>query len=517
MRLTPQILLAAGVVMKCDVELLHALVEQSTDPAVGLDQVADHVERCRACQNTLLTLGGAPAEWDDAQQWLLEITNNPDDGDDPPPTMPVDLTFLEESSHPEMLGRIGRYDIEAVLGRGGMGVVFRAHDGDLHRTVAVKVMAPEWAASSPARRRFAREAQAAASVAHENVIPIYNVEANASLPYLVMQYVPGMTLQRWVATNGPLDLSTMLRVAGQLAEGLAAAHRRGLIHRDIKPANVMVGENIDRVWITDFGLARAADSMTLTQTGVIAGTPHYMSPEQARGQPVDQRSDLFSLGCVFYFLATGNPPFEADNTLAVLHRIVSDDAVHLTFERNDLPPAFALLVHSLLQRSPAKRPKNCADVVGSLSLAQEQLGQGRTAKPPVGRKTLGAVYAVAICSALMVVGAYIYFGRLNQQSRSPNLSLNARVPAMANPWTESDLPISAATVETALRIEESLVRDTRLFAQQISQLESRMDRIQFESLYEVVFDPMASTGQWEQEIQRIEASILQANQFEQSN
>ncbi len=369
--------------MQCDTTLLWTLVEQSADPGEEAESIARHLESCASCRDQLSQLGGDPSWWADAEHWLAEVD---DDADYPkhelPPLPPVDLSFLDEPSHPEMLGRIGRYDVEGLIGRGGMGVVLRAYDSDLHRSVAVKVMAPEWAASLQARQRFAREAQAAASVAHENVIPIYNVEANATLPFLVMRYIPGMTLERWVKANAAADVATILRVSGQLAEGLAAAHRRGLVHRDIKPGNVLVGKNIDRVWITDFGLARAADSITLTRTGVIAGTPHYMSPEQARGEVVDQRSDLFSLGCVLYYLCSGQPPFDAENTLAVLHKIVSENAVPLATMRDDLPPSFVTLVHQLLQRNPDKRPQDCQAVIEKLSDAQSELADGRVAAAP---------------------------------------------------------------------------------------------------------------------------------------
>ncbi|NNE01076.1 MAG: serine/threonine protein kinase, partial [Pirellulaceae bacterium] len=364
--------------MKCDPDLLWTLVQQDIDPGDESDSIAAHVETCVTCRATLADIGGDDAWWDDAKQWLT--IREQDSGlpaDDWQPHPPIDLSFLDEPHHPEMLGRIGRYDVETILGRGGMGVVLRAYDSDLHRSVAVKILAPEWAGSMPARQRFAREAQAAASVAHENVIPIYNVQSDATLPYLVMRYIPGVTLQRCVKATAPLDVATILRVAGQLSEGLAAAHRRGLVHRDIKPGNVMVGQNTDRVWITDFGLARAADSVTLTQTGIIAGTPHYMSPEQVRGEAVDQRSDLFSLGCVLYFLCVAKPPFDAENTLAVLHKIVSDDATPLASLRDDLPPSLVSLVHQMLRRSPAKRPADCQAVIDRLSDAQREHHDGK--------------------------------------------------------------------------------------------------------------------------------------------
>lgn len=363
--------------MKCDRDLLVTLVGQNAEPGAEIESVAHHLEKCESCRRELAKLGGDDKAWNETRQWLASPPSsnaNDEGGSSPHPA--VDLSFLEPPTHPEMLGRIGRYEIESLLGHGGMGVVFRAHDSNLNRSVAVKVLAPQWAASPAARHRFAREAEAAASVAHENVIPIYNVDANAKLPYLVMRYIPGMTLQRWVLTHGPVNVGTILRVAGQLAEGLAAAHRRGLVHRDIKPGNVLVGENIERVWITDFGLARAADSVTLTQTGVIAGTPHYMSPEQARGETIDHRSDLFSLGCLLYFLCSCHPPFDADNTLAVLHKIVTEKPKPLTHWRDDLPPTFVRLVHSLLLRSVDRRPQDCQAVIDEIANAQLEHQRG---------------------------------------------------------------------------------------------------------------------------------------------
>src|SRR4029453_806319 len=145
------------------------------------------------------------------------------------------------------------------------------------------------------------------AVAHEHVVSIHDVDANASPPYLVMQYVPGDTLQNHVDRPGPREASDVIRIGHQIAAGLAAAHEQGLIHRDIKPGNIMLENGLGRVVITDFGLARAADDASLTRSGIVAGTPHYMSPEQARGEQADARCDLFSLGAGIFFMATGHP------------------------------------------------------------------------------------------------------------------------------------------------------------------------------------------------------------------
>src|SRR5207302_1522087 len=235
----------------------------------------------------------------------------------------VPLGFLSPATRPDSLGRIGHYEVLQVLGQGGFGIVFRAFDDVLQRVVAVKVMAPQLAATSPARKRFLREARASAQVRHENVVQVYEV-AEQPLPYLAMEFIPGETLQQRLDRVGPLDVTEVLRIGRQIAEGLAAAHATDLIHRDIKPGNVLLEGGQHKVKITDFGLARAADDGSISQSGIIAGTPMYMAPEQAQGQTLDQRADLFSLGSVLYQMVAGRPPFRANSTVAVLKRVADD-------------------------------------------------------------------------------------------------------------------------------------------------------------------------------------------------
>ena len=200
---------------------------------------------------------------------------------------------------------MGPYEILEVLGRGGMGVVLKARDPALDRTVAIKVLTPALRTARNARRRFAREARAVAAVGHEHIVAIYAVDEFRGLPYLVMQYVPGRSLQERLDASGPLEVREILRIGTQAARALAAAHAQGVVHRDIKPANILLENCIERVKLTDFGLARAIDDASLTQSGVIAGTPQYMAPEQARGEPVDARADLFALGAALYAMAAG--------------------------------------------------------------------------------------------------------------------------------------------------------------------------------------------------------------------
>ncbi|HJZ56579.1 MAG TPA: protein kinase, partial [Gemmataceae bacterium] len=300
------------------------------------------------------------------------------------------LDFLAPSDARESLGRLGHYEVQEVVGRGGTGIVLRAFDEKLHRVVALKVLDPVLASNGAARQRFVREARAAAAVAHDNVIGIYAVEGAGPVPYIAMQFVAGKTLQQKLAQAGPLPLPEILRIGMQIAEGLAAAHRQGLIHRDIKPANILLENGVERVQITDFGLARAVDDASLTRSGVVAGTPAYMSPEQAGGERVDHRSDLFSLGSVLYAMCAGHPPFRADSAVAILRRVCDDTPRPLPEINSAVPEWLAALVTKLQAKNPADRFASAAEVATLLSqcLARLQTGGsvtdlvGPLAKPP---------------------------------------------------------------------------------------------------------------------------------------
>jgi serine/threonine protein kinase len=272
------------------------------------------------------------------------------------------LPFLKPCGKSDRIGQIDQYEIIEVVGHGGMGAVLRAFDTKLSRVVAVKVMSPTLAANPTAVRRFLREAMTAAQIHHDHVVTIHAVDESHQPPYLVMQFVEGQTLQQKIDREGELDVKTILRIGSQAAAGLAAAHKLGLIHRDVKPANILLENGVERVKITDFGLARSADDLQITQTGLIAGTPQYMSPEQARGEPIDVRSDLFSLGSVLYTMCTGRPAFRADNPVAVLRR-VCDDAPRPMREVNpEIPEWLEAIVGKLLAKNPADRFQSAAEI-----------------------------------------------------------------------------------------------------------------------------------------------------------
>lgn len=274
----------------------------------------------------------------------------------------ISLDFLQPSDKPGCIGLVGQYEVVEVVGRGGMGLVLRAHDPKLNRIVAIKVMIPELAANAMAVKRFLREAQAAAAVSHDHVVTIHAIEEDNKPPFIAMEYVDGQSLQEKIDADGALDLKEILRIGMQTAAGLAAAHKQGLVHRDIKPANILLENGIERVKITDFGLARAVDDLAMTQTGQIAGTPQYMSPEQAQGQPVDARTDLFSLGSVLYAMCTGRPAFRADNAVAVLRRVADDQPRPIREVNAEIPDWLESIVAKLLAKNADDRFDSAEDV-----------------------------------------------------------------------------------------------------------------------------------------------------------
>jgi formylglycine-generating enzyme required for sulfatase activity len=270
------------------------------------------------------------------------------------------LGFLQPSTGPGALGRLGHFDVLEVLGQGGFGIVLRAFDDVLQRVVAIKVLTGQAGATASSRKRFLREARSGAVVRHDNVVQVYTV-AEQPRPYLVMEYVAGETLQQRVDRTGPLDVHELLRLGQQLASGLAAAHAQGVIHRDVKPANILLAAcgfapdakpQAAVVKITDFGLARTVGEASLTQSGIIAGTPAYMSPEQAEGTTIDHRGDLFSLGSVLYFMCTGQPPFAGATALAVLRHVVD----HAPRPIQEIVPAVPRRLVDLIARLHAKKP-----------------------------------------------------------------------------------------------------------------------------------------------------------------
>jgi serine/threonine protein kinase len=289
--------------------------------------------------------------------------------------------FLAPGREPSSLGRLDHYEVLEVIGRGGMGVVFKARDTKLQRIVAIKMLAPQVAAGAGARKRFVREAQAGAAIRDDHVVSIYAVSDEGPVPYFVMEFIGGLTLEKRVRQSGPMEVREIVRIGMQTAAGLAAAHRQGLIHRDVKPANILLENGVQRVKIADFGLARVAGDANLTQRGIIVGTPLFMSPEQTRGEALDPRSDLFSLGSVLYMLCTGRPAFAADNTMAVLKRICEDSPRPIREVNPDIPEWLAAVVDRLLAKQATERFQSATELVDVLEQYLAPLQQSRLTPP----------------------------------------------------------------------------------------------------------------------------------------
>jgi eukaryotic-like serine/threonine-protein kinase len=289
-------------------------------------------------------------------------------GKTPSTTMP-DFDVGGFDAIPESGAMLNGYEIREILGRGAMGVVFKAYDPLLRRFAAVKMLTPERVVSSEARERFKREARAAAAVQHANIVTIYAVSEANGIPYLVMEYVAGTSLQHRLDKMKMLPIPEIASCARQIALGLGFAHKEGVVHRDIKPANILLQADSDVVKITDFGLARVASSnlggsadVDLSAAGGWVGTPLFMAPEQFDSCAVDFRADLFSFGAVLYYLTTGKTPFMADSVPALMKQICERRPPSPRVLRPETPTWLDTLIMKLLQKSPAARGASALEV-----------------------------------------------------------------------------------------------------------------------------------------------------------
>jgi serine/threonine protein kinase len=406
-----------------------------------------HLDTCGDCQQTLehLAVGdenfmeSARVVADDGSRreaaldsvlrdLLGRIETLPPDATTTAPDEPAleALEFLDAPREAGHLGRLAHYEVTEIVARGGMGTVLKAIDEKLGRVVCLKVLAPQIAASERARERFIREARAAAKVRSEHVVTLYAVEEYRGHPYLVMEYVAGRSLQDELDCRGSLSVEEVVRISIEIAEGLAAAHAEGLVHRDIKPGNVLLEGQ--RAKLTDFGLARAVDDARLTREGVVAGTPEFMAPEQARGEAVDHRADLFSLGSVMYAMCSGHSPFQALGSLAVLRRICEDKPFPVQALNPSIPDELVRIIDSLLAKDPAQRPPSAAKVAELLR--QVDLTQRRKSLVAVWRRNAKAGRWLA-AAALVLVSLSL-------------VALYAGPPAVMWLCSEGELEVAAA-------------------------------------------------------------------------
>jgi urea transport system substrate-binding protein len=378
-------------------------------PEAEAARLREHLRDCAACRRTWEGLQGEAAA---APTPLVLHPTADTNGGEPVPAAPRPpsagptgaFPFLAPPRETSEVGWLAHYRITGVLGEGGMGFVFDAFDTQLHRRVALKVLKPELAANVSFRERFLQEARTAAALPDEYIITIYQVDVANDVPFLAMKFLHGESLEQRLLHEGRLPLNEVLRIGREIALGLSAAHERGLIHRDIKPANLWLEtpppdqsgasgtrlscEYVCRVKILDFGLARPInDPRRLTATGLIVGTPSYLAPEQARGQPLDHRCDLFSLGCVLYRMVSGILPFDGPDTLAQLTALAVADPKPIEELAPDVPEGLRDLIHQLLKREPAERPATARAVAETLRALEKDNAPTAefTAVPPAPR------------------------------------------------------------------------------------------------------------------------------------
>ena len=309
-------------------------------------------------------------------------------------------------SRPSWIGYTlgGRYKIESLLGQGGMSAVYRAQDPNLRRTVAVKLIHSHLSSDPEFVRRFEAEAAAVAQLRHPNIVQVYDFNHDDDVYYMVMEYLPGDSLQtrlKELSTAGSrYTLPETADIIAKVAEAVAYAHERGTIHRDLKPANVMMMPQNQPV-LTDFGVAKILGGQQYTATGAVVGTPAYMSPEQVRGETLDGRADIYSLGIMLYEMAAGHPPFEGDSAMTVMMKHVNDPVPDIRRLVQDAPPSFTALVDKALSKQPVDRFQTAAELAMALRLAARQLAgedapaKATVAKPPVRQDLTEPAPAVA--------------------------------------------------------------------------------------------------------------------------
>ncbi|HZZ78494.1 MAG TPA: serine/threonine-protein kinase [Gemmataceae bacterium] len=291
---------------------------------------------------------------------------------------PALTNCLAPPQNADELGRLGKYRVLKIIGHGGMGVVYKAEDAVLKRMVALKAILPALGAGEQMRKRFIREARAMAVLEHENVVRLYDVNEDRGISFIAMELLAGETLEARLKRGAP-QLKEAIQISRAVASGLAAAHLQNLIHRDIKPANIFLVADGTRIKILDFGLARAdSEDSRLTASGAILGTPAYMSPEQSRGEQVDFRSDLFSLGVVLYRLSTGKEPFAKADALSTMVAIATEEPATPQMQNFELPGELSDLIMQLLDKDPSKRG-TAQDVVAALNLIEK--GEPLPARP----------------------------------------------------------------------------------------------------------------------------------------
>lgn len=317
--------------------------------------------------------------------------------------------------------KIGKYKISGILGKGAMGIVYKALDPDIDREVAIKtvrfdLVSEEDSENEEIMERFMREAQSAGKLTHPNIITIFDVGREESLTYIVMQYIQGQSLQRLIASGDKLPTTEVVHLYDQICSALDYAHSFGIVHRDVKPGNILLDKE-GKPFIVDFGVARV-DTSTLTQSGTAVGTPSYMSPEQVMGKKVDNRSDIFSLGCILFELLTGRRPFEAESITTVIYKIINEEPPHLSEVKKGLPVGFGHIITKALAKDPKNRYQSCKELAADLhdldqlsekTIAITMVKEKPAAVEKVKKRRLGLKLAISIPAIIVIIAGGAYF------------------------------------------------------------------------------------------------------------
>ncbi len=377
-------------------------------PEARQQAVVAHLDNCPACRARLEETAGRQEQWQ-AVARHLQPENDTAAATQLKETL--DNLFVSTRRLPithhsaealEAGSRLSdRFQILQELGQGGMGIVYLGFDEKLRRQVAIKLIRGPLADKQDAQKRIEREAIAVAAIRSPHVVAIHHIDQIDSAPYLVMEYIDGVSLDERIRHEKCLPVDEIIRIGTEIAAGLKAAHARGLIHRDVKPANVLLEAETGEVKLTDFGLVRGLDDCGLTHEDMISGTPEYIAPEQAAGRQVDRRADLYSLGCVLYALCTGHPPFDDDAPLAILRRTQEDEPAPIHDSRPDVPLPLCRVIERLLNKDPAERYQTAAEVIQAL----QSISDTNLADPPClaeSPQRHGVLWTVALTAVLLL-------------------------------------------------------------------------------------------------------------------
>ena len=367
---------------------------------------------------------------------------------------------------------VGRYEIIEKIGEGAMAAVYRAYDPSIDRPLAIKFLHANLSADPEYRSRFLREARAAGMLSHPNIVTVFDVGEIEGRPYIAMELLDGGPLDEKTKSNERFAVADVMKIGSQLASALDFAHSRGIFHRDIKPSNIVLVAGREQIKVTDFGIAHMAASShsQATRVGTMIGTPHYMSPEQAMGQKVDARSDLFSVGVVMYELLTGQRPFNADSVVTLVYRIAKEEPRPIESFRNDVPSALRRIVDRCLNKEPNRRYQSGAELVSDLDklsrqLAEQAAQRGAPRLAPLRRQwslVVGAVVAVTMAIASSVINRHQQQVMLDQlvghgASLSRLIATENAAAALSDDWVAVD--VSVQDVAKTLRLERLLATD----------------------------------------------------------